>query len=260
MSIGSDLRAARERMRLTPSDVAAATRTKTPIIEAIELDDFSSFAAPIYAKGFIRLYAQYVGLDPHPLLDAYAGQVSGAKRPSLISDEAARARELAATAAVAPAAPAPSPLAEAAAPVAPPPADYDLFNAAEERRPAPPPMVEPRPPGGSVARERLAAAGELVREVWINWTQSIKEALRPGAARVAGIKTERDPWTLLPVAIGIVVVLLFVVSGLSRCARVSREASILHLKTEPGVLQLAVEPPEPYVDTVAVASPSTATP
>ena len=30
----------------------------------MERDDFSRMAAPIYAKGFIRLYAEYLGLDP----------------------------------------------------------------------------------------------------------------------------------------------------------------------------------------------------
>lgn len=251
MSIGSDLRSARERMRLTTADVAAATRTKTPIIEAIELDDFSSFAAPVYAKGFIRLYAQYVGLDPHPLLDAYAGQVSGAKRPSLISDEVLRAREAAAQAV-------PEPEGPVAATPAAPAADFDLFNAAERHQPVPEPMVEARPPGGSVARERMAAAGELVREVWINGTQSVKDALRPGAARVAGIKTERDPWTLLPVVIGIILLLVFMVSGLSRCARASREAHTLNLRPAPADLVLAVEPPAPYVDVMATAAPAPA--
>ncbi len=263
MSIGSELRAARERLGLTPTAVAVATRGKTHIIEAIEEDDFSSFAAPIYAKGFIRLYAQYVGLDPQPLLDAYAGQIdAAAKRPSLITEEKPPAR----AADTAPAAAAPRGATEDADRLAPPDApepaprsagraqvdDYDLFNAAEERQPPPPDPGEDAPARAARPRhivgERLGAAGELAREVWIRWTQSLVEAVRPGTARVAGLNRERDPWTLLPVTIGIILILVFAVSGLTRCARSAQEAHTVPVRVPGEPLQLAVEPPAPYFD------------
>jgi cytoskeletal protein RodZ len=41
------------------------------MIVALEADDFSGMAAPTYAKGFIRLYAGYLGLNPEPLVDEY---------------------------------------------------------------------------------------------------------------------------------------------------------------------------------------------
>ena len=44
---------------------------KVQIVEALEQEDFAKIAAPIYAKGFIKLYAEYVGLDPKPLIDEY---------------------------------------------------------------------------------------------------------------------------------------------------------------------------------------------
>lgn len=71
MPIGEQLVKARISRKLTASEVAAATRMKVQIVEALEREDFDKIAAPIYGKGFIRLYAEYVGLDPKPLIDEY---------------------------------------------------------------------------------------------------------------------------------------------------------------------------------------------
>ena len=66
-TVGAILREAREKKGLSTSEVALATRMKVQIVEEIEHDDFSRIAAPIYAKGFIKLYAECVGVDPMPL-------------------------------------------------------------------------------------------------------------------------------------------------------------------------------------------------
>jgi hypothetical protein len=71
MALGSKLREARLRMKLTPADVAAATRMKAQIVDIIEREDFAKMPAPIYAKGFIRLFAECVKLDPAPLVAEY---------------------------------------------------------------------------------------------------------------------------------------------------------------------------------------------
>ena len=65
MALGEQLRKARLERNLRPSEVAAATRMKVQIVEALEQEDFSKMAAPIYGKGFIRMYAEHVGLDPN---------------------------------------------------------------------------------------------------------------------------------------------------------------------------------------------------
>lgn len=83
MPLGQDLRTARLNRRLTLSQVAERTRVKLKLLEAIENEDFGAMPAPIYAKGFIRLYAECVGLDPHQLIDEYVtrfNQSSGAAR------------------------------------------------------------------------------------------------------------------------------------------------------------------------------------
>jgi len=40
-------------------------------VEALENDEFDRFPAPAYARAFIKLYAQYLGLDHRPLTERY---------------------------------------------------------------------------------------------------------------------------------------------------------------------------------------------
>jgi cytoskeletal protein RodZ len=73
-TLGQTLKAAREERKLTPSEVAAGTHIKVQHIESIERDDFSRIAAAAYAKGFIKLYAEFLDLDPAPMLEEYTAQ------------------------------------------------------------------------------------------------------------------------------------------------------------------------------------------
>lgn len=52
--------------------MAKAIRTKPRCVEAIERDEFHKLIAPVYAKGFIKLYAVCVELDPAPLTRQFA--------------------------------------------------------------------------------------------------------------------------------------------------------------------------------------------
>ncbi|HOW98913.1 MAG TPA: helix-turn-helix domain-containing protein [Kiritimatiellia bacterium] len=85
--IGQMFREARERKKVSCSQAASATRMKVQHVEALERNDFSRMAAPMYAKGFIRLYADYLGLDPEPLIREYAAQQAPGKSPSLKPEE-----------------------------------------------------------------------------------------------------------------------------------------------------------------------------
>jgi transcriptional regulator with XRE-family HTH domain len=67
-TIGSKLKAAREKLSMTQSDVAKAIRVRTDYVIAIEKNEFYKLVAPVYARGFIKLYAQCVQLSPLPLL------------------------------------------------------------------------------------------------------------------------------------------------------------------------------------------------
>lgn len=67
MSLGSTLRSAREASGMTTSELAARTHMLVQIVEGLENEDFRRIPAPIYGRGFIKLYCEAVGLDPKPL-------------------------------------------------------------------------------------------------------------------------------------------------------------------------------------------------
>lgn len=87
-TLGQILKEAREKKGATPSQAAAATRMKVQTVEALERDDFSRMAAPMYARGFIKLYAEYLGLDAAPLVREYVDLHAPKVRPSLKAEEA----------------------------------------------------------------------------------------------------------------------------------------------------------------------------
>jgi transcriptional regulator with XRE-family HTH domain len=80
-SIGQRFKTARERKRVSLSQAAAKTRIKIQVLEGMEQDDFSKIPAPAYARGFIRMYAEFLGLDAGPLLKEYA-EVSQGRPPA----------------------------------------------------------------------------------------------------------------------------------------------------------------------------------
>ena len=73
-TIDQRLEAARQAKGVTVSEAGRATKILSKFIEAMESDDFGALSAPVYAKSFIRMYAQYLGLDARPLVDEYIAQ------------------------------------------------------------------------------------------------------------------------------------------------------------------------------------------
>lgn len=67
MSFGQTLRTAREAKGITASELASRTHLLVQIIDGLENEDFRRIPAPIYGRGFVKLYCEVVGLDPKPL-------------------------------------------------------------------------------------------------------------------------------------------------------------------------------------------------
>jgi len=78
-TIGQKLRAAREEKQLTLEKVFEATRIRVPYLQALEGDDLSSMPSPVQARGYLRNYAEYLGLDLEGLLEEVrsSNQASG---------------------------------------------------------------------------------------------------------------------------------------------------------------------------------------
>lgn len=85
-SIGDILRAAREEKKIPIVQVARDTKVSERYIAAMEANEFSSLPALAYAKGFLRLYAEYLDLDPKPLVDQLL-QESGSRVTQGITGE-----------------------------------------------------------------------------------------------------------------------------------------------------------------------------
>ena len=71
IEFGRTLREAREAKGYTVSQLAEETRLMHQIVEDMENEVFSRIPAPIYGRGFVKLYCEAVGLEPKPMVDAY---------------------------------------------------------------------------------------------------------------------------------------------------------------------------------------------
>lgn len=67
---GPALAEARRRSGQSLDQVAAATRIRRRHLEALERDDLDALPGPVYARGYLRTYAEHLGLDSGRLLEA----------------------------------------------------------------------------------------------------------------------------------------------------------------------------------------------
>lgn len=81
-TIGETLREAREKQKISLDVAAKAVKVKNEVLEGVEKDDFSRFAAPLYARGILRLYANFLGLEPETLVEEYNKAYPAAKPKS----------------------------------------------------------------------------------------------------------------------------------------------------------------------------------
>jgi len=70
--IGSSLREARERQKLELPQVERATHIRSKYLGALEDERFDVLPGPAYTKGFLRTYADYLGLDGQRFIDEYS--------------------------------------------------------------------------------------------------------------------------------------------------------------------------------------------
>ncbi len=83
MAFGEILRNARVQRGLSPSDVAENTHLLVQVVEDLEREDFRRVAAPIYGRGFVKLYAELLELDPEPLIREFMDLYAGARAPAV---------------------------------------------------------------------------------------------------------------------------------------------------------------------------------
>ncbi|HYH17047.1 MAG TPA: helix-turn-helix domain-containing protein [Azospirillum sp.] len=76
-SVATVLRDARLRLGVELRDAAAMLRIRYPYLEAIEHGRYGELPGTAYATGFLRSYAEFLGLDQEEILRRYKDEVAG---------------------------------------------------------------------------------------------------------------------------------------------------------------------------------------
>lgn len=94
MRIGKVLQDARRRAGLEMRTVEERTKIRIKYLRALEGEDWDALPSPAYAKGYLRTYAQLLGLDAEALVDEYRRQVEPARGSSAypLGDQVLEAR------------------------------------------------------------------------------------------------------------------------------------------------------------------------
>jgi hypothetical protein len=79
--IGSSLRTAREHRQLQLSDVERATNIRSKYLAALEDERFDVLPGTAYVKGFLRTYADFLGLDGATFVDEFNERYAPAELP-----------------------------------------------------------------------------------------------------------------------------------------------------------------------------------
>lgn len=214
-SIGQQLKAARERKRASLSFVAAQTRIKLQFLELMERDEFNRMPAPAYAKGFLRMYAEYLGLEAQPLVQQYLERYVGQRPPRLKSAQN-----------------------EPAPATAPPPPR----PVRREPVPAPVPVPVPvAPPEASDALAPDAPPPRAFRKPRITFNKPDFTRLKKAVAEW--------PWRTTAGVAAVMVVIVMLANALARRAREAEEAPVVNrpLALKKGVPAVLQDVPEPYL-------------
>jgi cytoskeletal protein RodZ len=89
---GAFLAAKRGERGLTLQQAASATRIRLEHLSALEADELDLLPAPVYARGYLRTYARFLGLDDESLVAKMPEAVQDPRRSLGLSMAAARPR------------------------------------------------------------------------------------------------------------------------------------------------------------------------
>jgi cytoskeletal protein RodZ len=71
-SVGNTLRQQREKKRMSLAEVSRVTRIPLATLESIELDHFDDLPGEVFVKGFLKSYAQTLGLSSDDIVARYS--------------------------------------------------------------------------------------------------------------------------------------------------------------------------------------------
>lgn len=258
-SIGQTLKAARESKHMEIQDVVAATLMQPHVVSAIENDDFASMPAPVYARGFIRLYAESMGLDPAPFIEAYnnRGKAPFAPPKTKLKEQAPATKPMPAERSAQqkpPAPPAPPPRAPDPKPAPEPRRQERIRQPIRFRMPKLPSLPKPGIYAGAAAR-RLGALISRVKTSFAGARMPRLDIARMTAPLRAGAGTigrHIGRISLPSISISADAAVILLRSTLAIVFLAAAVSGILwfteHSKPRVFDSRLMQEPPEPYVE------------
>jgi cytoskeletal protein RodZ len=83
-AIGNSLREARTRRGLSPADVQKGIRIRERYLTALEEERWELLPGEAYAKGFLRTYAEFLGLDGNLYIDEYNARIAAHDEEPLV--------------------------------------------------------------------------------------------------------------------------------------------------------------------------------
>jgi hypothetical protein len=92
--IGHSLREARTRRGLTPADAHKAIRIRERYLTALEEEHWDMLPGEAYTKGFLRTYAEYLGLNSQLYIDEYNTRVARRDEEPFVAHPAVEERGL----------------------------------------------------------------------------------------------------------------------------------------------------------------------
>jgi hypothetical protein len=88
--IGGSLREARLKRGLSPAEVQKAIRIRDRYLQALEEERWELLPGDAYVKGFLRTYADYLGLDGNLYVDEYNNRFAHPDEPLIVPERFAR--------------------------------------------------------------------------------------------------------------------------------------------------------------------------
>lgn len=70
-SFGETLKRERELRQISLREISEATKINLRYLDALERNDFRHLPGGVFNKGFVRAYAQFIGVDPEAMTNAY---------------------------------------------------------------------------------------------------------------------------------------------------------------------------------------------
>jgi len=79
-TLGSELREARQGRELSLDQVEQQLRIRAKFLEALEQGNYAALPSAVQARGFLRNYARFLGLDPELMVSRYDEALQGGRR------------------------------------------------------------------------------------------------------------------------------------------------------------------------------------